>query len=392
MRTTLHSLLALGTTALFALAVPGVAADEPPAGPPQPERRFDALAIPLVSYNTDEGFGLGLVGGAYLYRRGIEPYAHAVAAEVFFTTGGIQSHFLRYDGPDFLGSSLRLEGRLSYRAEKFAPFYGLGNASSPELAVELRTPAFSYRSRRAGGWIRVRFGRERSSPRPYAGYEFNYTIVHPYPGSVLEQQAPRGLGGGPTGQLLAGLLWDSRDDERDPRSGGIADLALRIANTATASRYDFGRLDFGLTRFVPLGPRFVFATRLAFDWAFGDVPFFELPYLGGLYQTEGIGGTSSVRGLPRDRYVGELELLGNAELRATLADFVFAGATTSLRTVVFADAGRVWSASVNEPPGIGLHGSGGVGLRLVRGAAALRFDYGVSAEFQAIYLTFGQVF
>ncbi|HCF62630.1 MAG TPA: hypothetical protein DFS52_32160, partial [Myxococcales bacterium] len=190
MRTTLHSLLALGTTALFALAVPGVAADEPPVGPPQPERRFDALAIPLVAYNTDEGFGLGLVGGAYLYRRGVEPYAHAVAAEVFFTTGGIQSHFLRYDGPDFLGSSLRLEGRLSYRAERFDPFYGLGNASSPDLAVELRTPAFSYRSRRAGGWARVRLGRERSNPRPYAGYEFDYTIVHPYPGSALAQQAP----------------------------------------------------------------------------------------------------------------------------------------------------------------------------------------------------------
>ncbi|MGI5862891.1 MAG: BamA/TamA family outer membrane protein [Myxococcales bacterium] len=392
MRTTLQSLLALGTAALFALAAPGAAADEPADEPSQPERRFDALAIPLVSYNTDEGFGLGLAGGAYFYRRGTEPYAHAVAAQVFFTTGGIQSHFLRYDGPEFLGSSLRLEGRLSYRAEKFDPFYGLGNASSPGLAIELRTPAFSYRSRQAGGWIRVRLGGERPNPRPYAGYEFAYTLVRPYPGSVLEQEAPLGLDGGPTGRLLAGLLWDTRDNEGDPRSGGTTDLALRVANKATASRYDFGRLDVVLTRFAPLGARFVLAARLSFDWAFGDVPFFELPYVGGLYQTEGIGGMSSVRGLPRDRYVGELKVLGNAELRATLVDFFFFGATTSLRAVAFVDGGRVWSDSGAAANGAGLHGGAGVGLRLVRGAAALRFDYGVSAEFQAIYLTFGQVF
>src|SRR5207248_1909557 len=96
-------------------------------------RAADAIALPVLSYSTDLGLGFGAVGGAYLYEPGYEPYRHAVGAQLFFTSRGGQSHFLRYDGPDLLGP-FRLEARLELKREQQAPYFGPGNRSAADFA------------------------------------------------------------------------------------------------------------------------------------------------------------------------------------------------------------------------------------------------------------------
>src|SRR5689334_13028154 len=78
------------------------------------ERGFDAIALPLVSYNSDLGLGLGAVGGMYLYAPGYRPYRHGIALQAFITTRGVQNHWIRYDGPN-LFSGLRFELRAEFR-------------------------------------------------------------------------------------------------------------------------------------------------------------------------------------------------------------------------------------------------------------------------------------
>ena len=55
-------------------------------------------------------FGYGAVGGVYVYSPGKRPFAHAISAQTFFTTRGVQNHFLRYDGPELFGN-VRVEAR-----------------------------------------------------------------------------------------------------------------------------------------------------------------------------------------------------------------------------------------------------------------------------------------
>ena len=67
---------------------------------------MDGIALPLLSFSSDQGFGYGAVGGMYLYGDGTKtPYAHALSAQVFFSSRGAMNHYLRYDGPQLLGPS-----------------------------------------------------------------------------------------------------------------------------------------------------------------------------------------------------------------------------------------------------------------------------------------------
>ncbi|MGI5865481.1 MAG: Omp85 family outer membrane protein [Myxococcales bacterium] len=381
--------------ALLALAVAaagGVSAREAPVLEREAERSVDTLVVPLASFNSDDKLGFGLAGGAYVYGGGRRPYAHAFAGQVFMTTGGVQSHFLRYDGPQFLGSGVRLEGRLDYRREKFAPYFGPGNNSAPDFEGEERSGLYTYERLNAGGWVRVRIGTPGAVPQPYVGYSFRFTSVRPHEGSLLEQQRPLGVEGGRTGQVLVGIVRDTRDDESDPSRGGSQELALRIGSRATGSDYDYGQATLTVRHFVPLGRWLVLGGRVAGDWLFGDVPFYEWPNLGGLLGAEGIGGISSVRGIARHRYTGTLKLLANVELRATLAEPRILGRRIKVGGVLFADAGRAWFEESYDGPWYRLHTAGGVGVRLVHGAAVARFDFGISRDRQAVYFMLGHMF
>ncbi|RYZ39648.1 MAG: hypothetical protein EOO72_09005, partial [Myxococcaceae bacterium] len=53
---------------------------------------MDGIALPLVSFSSDQGFGYGAVGGMYLYAPGKTPYAHALSAQVFFSSRGAMNH------------------------------------------------------------------------------------------------------------------------------------------------------------------------------------------------------------------------------------------------------------------------------------------------------------
>lgn len=358
---------------------------------------LDAIGVPLVSYNSDLGWGIGAVGGGYYYAPGYKPYRHALAAQAFFTTEGIQNHWLRYDGPSLIGPA-RFELRAEFRRELFAPFYGLGNVASPEfVAGASNEQLYSFDYFFPGGFTRLRWHpvNERHPLEVYASYGYHWVRVDAYQGSVLQEAAPTGTSGGSHGKIAFGALWDSRDDEADPTRGGIEEVALRVSSAATASRYTYAGLTLSERRFWSLGtPRLIVAQRVVVDALWGDAPFFELSQIGGTQGGEGIGGMSSVRGVPRNRYQGKVKVLSNTELRFYPLDFRLFGETTKLGGVAWFDMGRVWHPGVDDGEWFTWHPGAGAGLRLARRAAVVRFDYGWALETgrTGIYVTFGHMF
>jgi outer membrane protein assembly factor BamA len=335
------------------------------------------------------------VGGMYLYAPGKAPYAHALGAQVFFSSRGVQNHYLRYDGPQLLGP-MRVEGRLEYRREMRSPFFGAGNKSAPDFRGDENDPRYNFDKGAPGFWVRLR-GRPCGDTHPlqsYVGYGWRHTRVDVYETSMLGQEQPLGIEGGSTGQLLAGVLWDTRDDESDPTVGGVEELALRVSGSATGSRYHYAGITLSERRYLKLSSRLTLAHRLTLDMLFGDVPFYEWSNTGGVNVTEGIGGMSSVRGIERNRFSGNIKAFSNTELRFQAANLKVFGQDMRVGAVVFMDFGRVWHPGVPDGKWYEWHPGIGGGVRLARRAAVIRMDYARSTESgkQRFYLTFGHMF
>ena len=110
--------------------------------------------------------------------------------------------------------------------------------------------------------------------------------------------------------------------------------------------------------------------------------------------TEGVGGMSSVRGIERNRFAGNIKAFSNSELRFHAFDMKILGQVMKLGAVGFVDVGRVWHPGVEDGAWHQWHPGVGVGLRLARRAAVLRLDYATSTEEggQRLYMNFGHMF
>jgi outer membrane translocation and assembly module TamA len=126
----------------------------------------------------------------------------------------------------------------------------------------------------------------------------------------------------------------------------------------------------------------------------GEVPFFEWVSTGGVSTSEGIGGMSSVRGIERNRFAGNIKAFSNTELRVQAFDFRLFKEPVTVGGVAFMDLGRVWHPNVVDGPWWKWHPGVGAGVRVARRAAVLRFDWALSPETgrSRVYLNFGHMF
>jgi hypothetical protein len=139
---------------------------------------------------------------------------------------------------------------------------------------------------------------------------------------------------------------------------------------------------------VPLGDRLVWAQRIVGQQLAGAVPFYELVTIQGSFKDdEGVGGSGSVRGLPKNRFIGTELAFVNEELRYRAADFRIRNRESALILSTFVDAGRVF-------PGDGsLHFGYGGGARLRYGQNfVVALDVARSKEATPIYIGLGYPF
>jgi hemolysin activation/secretion protein len=140
----------------------------------------------------------------------------------------------------------------------------------------------------------------------------------------------------------------------------------------------------------------VLANRLLVQNVNGDAPFYALSEVQTTQKPDdGLGGASTVRGLPKDRYVGKGLAIANNELRWRALDFRLLGRPSSIVLSSFVDAGRVWSdrlelSSVFDE----LHVGYGAGGRLALGQSfVIAGDIGHSSQSTAaVYIGLGYLF
>jgi outer membrane protein assembly factor BamA len=326
-------------------------------------RGLETSALPATNFNSDEGFGYGITAQAYQYGDGtLRPYRYTIQPLVFLTTKGRRDVSVFFDAPHLLPANWRL-GVYAAREQQLAtPYYGIGNSTTDDDSRALTNPYF-YRYGRTA--LRLNADVQHSvkgALRLLVGTGFRKLEIdqRPFDSMTLlqiDQATER-----PANKLSArtGLVYDTRDRETGPTKGqwieGLVQYGGFTRVTGTARTY------------VPLSNRITWAQRVVAQNVFGPVEFYDmLPIQGSFRDTEGLGGSSTVRGLPMNRYIGEGVAFANEELRWRAADFRLRGRESALILSGFVDAGRVWDRGMSMD---GLFSDYHVG---VGGGARLRY-------------------
>jgi len=387
--------LALGWTCGGPTASAAEASDPPllPETPTAPHYAF--AAVPLVSYSSDTGFGLGLRGVVQRRAADAEPYVFSLEAQGFATTGGTQFHFAFLDVPRLAGGPFRLDVLAGYDRNSAAPYYGIGN--HPALASDAPTPLDTYVEEYPVLRARLR-GAVWQGLSAIGGYRLLLQHVAAEPNSRLAQDAPLGVDGGAYAEASLGLGWDTRDDEMEPTRGALLEATARTTAAPLGSRFVSVGAFSSAAAYQAIGARAVVAGRVALDATWGDVPFDRLQDFGSLltpfFLLSGVGGGLTVRGLRQSEYVGRTKAIANAEIRWQFMELDVWRERVRLSSIAFVDAGRVWHG--RDPPALaafGVHVGTGGGLRIAWGKlVVLRADVGFAEGAARAYADFRHVF
>lgn len=377
--------------------------------------RTELTIVPFVGGDSDVGFGGGYMASLGRLSPEYEPFLYRIesAGSITFkeTQNGVEipylDTYLLLDLPHVIKDKLRVELRASFTRESTLKYYGLGNQAPIAKDRDSADPFYEHLR------IHPTFQGQAEYDLSFGlvlnwGFEYTQNWLEIPPkgklaldmreGTAAEQRLLRAGGTHALLKLSYGLAWDSREDEQAPGSGQHHSLSLEVSPGGPHFMpHRWAKLN-GTFRFYEtlILKRLIFASRIVSDWIFGEPPFYELPRYD---DTNALGGTKGVRGVPAQRYYGKIKLFGNAELRSELFDFEFLSKTNTLGIVGFFDAGRLWADYAEKPDldgsGIGLHYGAGGGIRVRAGESfVLRFDVAWSPNAQplAAYLASGEVF
>lgn len=369
--------------------------------------RLELGVVPGIALDSALGLGLANLVNLARFTPDYGPYAWRLTAlaQVFLArneAGKIAPTFqlyrAQYDAPRFWGP-LRLSADLSVSRLINSGYYGLGNAS-PDVNPGQSAQYFEYDRITPSARAIARMPTSNDF-EVFGGGTLAWNWVNPFPGSLLalENDVSPVLGAQRHGQaeVLAGLLYEDRDNEISPSRGRFHEVSGRIGRLTKAPGV-YGGFNLTLRQFVPLwGPRLVLAARVMADLLFGHVPLYELARFSGLQAGAGPAGPLAIRGPRAQRYHGKIKVLANIELRAQVLRFPLFGLPTTVGLVAFADTGRVWAEWKTRPDldgtGLGLKYAVGGGFRYQWGSAfVVRGDLGWSPDGVLFSVDAGHIF
>ena len=369
----------------------------------QRPRGVEVSGLPALNFDADEGFGYGVILALYAYEPSRATYRWTLQPTVFMTTEGRRDYTLFFDAPSGSDRAWRTTAFVGHEQQLATPYYGVGNATSYDSTLERGATRYFYRYGRTRdrASLDLQHGLGHPSVRVLLGAGVSNDNIDLTPfdsGTTLIQRDLSNIAPpkAHTNFVRAGITWDSRDREIGARSGTWADLLVSRTDKALGASTSYTRWTATARHYQPIGSRITLANRLLAQNTIGDAPFYVLSEIQTTQKPQdGLGGSGSVRGMPKNRYVGKGILVSNNELRWHAADFGLLGRQSSLVLSSFFDAGRVWSDGVQVSRVFEeLHAGYGGGARLGFGSSfVIAVDVGHSSQSAApIYIGLGYLF
>ncbi|MCW9094737.1 MAG: BamA/TamA family outer membrane protein [Ignavibacteriaceae bacterium] len=349
--------------------------------PPVEDRFRDYGVLVPFEYNTDDGFVLGIGGRINYYDFRKIPYAHRFDLSGSYATLSKRAEF------DFLGDfydmfeGLNTKTPVKFTGLKITRFYGFGNESVRDDSL-LNENYYNVNQKYfgAGFYLMIPILNEMEI---HTGLLFEISDVFRNDNQLINTLQPFGLGTIDFFALSASLKFDNRDDKEIPFTGYYLDVFTDVYPPTLNNKKYFGKVTMdGRTYFsTNYLTDFTLALRAYSEIAWGSYPF---------YKGASIGGKKTLRGFPRDRFVGDYALLGSIELRYYLTKVYFL-VPFKLGMNLFTDTGRVFYEDEESSK---WHTSFGGGLWFSINEKAINFSLNLakSPETLRFYISIGQMF
>jgi hypothetical protein len=379
------------------------------------KKGFAFGALPAISYDSDLGFQYGALANFYLYGDGtiFPKYYHSLYTELSTYTKGRVIARVRYDS-EYLIPKVRTTVDISYVTDPISDFYGFnGYQSIYDPALEktnkylYKNSQFMFRAKAdfQGNFKNSKFGWVAG----YSYYHFNNDTINnkqlgiPYTGESLFKKYYKDWGlissseihGGSINYLKIGLKYDSRDQLACPMKGIFTEAVIQSAPKFLNQDFPHTKLAVIHRQYFTLAKDLAFAYRLDYQMSLGNdkVPYYAQPLLITSYlvaaTNQGLGGKSSVRGILRNRVIGDDVAFGNFEFRYKFLRFDLFKQNFYLGTNVFFDSGIILkpidinTSTVSANPAFfkpyeagKLHSAAGLGLKI-----GWNENFIISAEF-----------
>ncbi|MCF8392238.1 MAG: BamA/TamA family outer membrane protein, partial [Bacteroidales bacterium] len=305
-------------------------------------------------------------------------YDHSLYLEWSRTTKGSGIKQFKIDSEKLI-PGLRTTGEVSYFTEQALDFYGFNGYESYYNADYTDTENADYKSRvfykNSRNLFRVSMGLQgeiiENKLKWFTGFEFYHHVIDTVDikrlndGKALEDQLPAINGGlyqdyldwglipgdqaagGNATLLKASLVYDTRDNEPNPMKGIWTELQFVLAPGFMGNGdYGYSRMILTHRQYFTLIPKTVnFAYRLSYQSKLsGEMPFYMLPFVfntAPMETRDGLGGSKTMRGILRNRVVGEDFVYGNMELRWKVIRTVVLNQNLYIALAGFLDGGMV---------------------------------------------------
>ncbi|NVN95498.1 MAG: BamA/TamA family outer membrane protein [Bacteroidetes bacterium] len=313
-------------------------------------------AIPAIAFDSDIGFKYGAVLNLFDYGNGtIYPdYRHSIYLEWSRTTKGSGINQITYDSK-YLIKGIRFTGDISYFQEQALDFYGFNgyqatynhnfeddNANNPTYLsrmyyridrqlFRLTLDFLSLRKDKAIQWVlgyglydnkigkvdikSLNEGRDADKLLPAVDTTTSLFEKYKTWGII-----PKGQENGGTTQIIKlGIVYDTRDNESNPMRGIWSEALLLLSPSFIGNNYNYVQFAISHRQYFTLKKEVLnLACRVAYQGKIaGEMPFYMLPFLYASNKPtrDGLGGAKTIRGVLRNRLVGEGMFYSNFELR-----------------------------------------------------------------------------
>lgn len=344
------------------------------------KKGWNVGGLPVVSYDSDLGLQLGALVNLYHYGDGSRypRYDHSIYVEGSWFLKGSGIFRFYYDS-DKLIKGIRTSFDISYLPDRTFKFYGFNgyeavynSAWDDDQDADYVSRVF-YRLDRKFFRAKLDFQGNITGDnfRWLAGADFyNVKMANvdldklnkgkdesdllPDTPGLFEKYNSWGIipenekDGGSFSIFKLGLVFDSRDNEPLP-TRGIWTEAILVTAPKFTSTMDNGFMKFAITHrqyFTIIKDKLSFAYRLGMQLnVSGHTPYYAqglMYYVGmkGAYN-EGLGGGKTIRGIERNRVIGDGIAYGNFELRWKFVKFNFINQNFYCALSGFFDTGRV---------------------------------------------------
>ncbi|MGF7139367.1 Omp85 family outer membrane protein [Roseimarinus sediminis] len=393
-------------------------------------------ALPTITFDTDLGFQYGALVNLYNYGDGSRypNYNQSLYFEVSRFTKGSGINRFSYDS-DRLIPGIQTTFDLSYLTDQAYDFYGFNgyeavvNTSWFKSDVDdnseyISRTFYKYNRKMFRAKLDVQGKLLGNKIRWVTGFNLQNFVISsvdidelnegkesdllPPQNGLYEKYQEWGLisddeaDGGFIPTLKAGVVFDTRNVKTNPMKGVWTEAVVEGTSKIIGSEASFAKFALIHRQYFTIIPDdLAFAYRLAYQTTIGDkqVPFYYQPQvmtsilLEAL--SEGLGGAKSIRGLYRNRVVGDGFMYGNLEMRWKAVRFRFINNNFYIGLNAFTDFGRVTkkididkqiaqienSANYFAPGTEKFHIGYGAGLRIVMNQNfVIAADYGRAVD------------